>query len=273
MTALKEASIQGERLSSGRLDFGRHDRLCPSESFNLAAIVILGMRAFTLGRNTAKQSVTVDVGPNFPAVSRCHAEIVAAGPDRYQITDLGSTNGTEVWENGHWRRVTQAIISSRQRFRLGGQFETTITDLARLGYKVPEFLVPGAKQAPLFSDLQKGVLLIASMVLGILGGGIGLADGMFDYTLVGVLGAVFGHDAAAEVRQFALIASPVSSIVGGAIVRNNPGVGGVLMAANSAALLLLFGLNAFPVLPVLLSGLGAAAAFLTMRDAIADWVS
>ena len=95
-----------------------------------------------------------------------------------------------------------------------------------------------------------------------------MADGMFDYTLVGVLGAVFGHDAAGEVRQFALIASPVSSIVGGAIVRYNPGVGGVLMAVNSAALLLLFGLHAFPVLPVLLSGLGAAAAFLAMRDAV-----
>lgn len=221
-----------------------------------------------MGRNAAGQSVTVDVGPNFPAVSRRHAVIVAEGPDQYQIIDLRSTNGTEVWENGRWRAVTQATISSSQSFRLGRQFETTIADLARLGYKVPQFSPPGGKGTPFFSDPKNGVLLLCSMVLGILGGVIGLSDGLSDYALVGVLGAVFGHDASAEFRQFVLIASPISSIVGGAIVRNNPGVGGVLMAASAAALLLLFGLSNFPMLPVLLSGFGAAAALLSIMDAI-----
>jgi hypothetical protein len=261
-----QGAVPVDWISGVMIDYARAN---PS---TLAAIVTLGMRAFTLGRNTARQSVTVDVGSNFPAVSRRHAVIVAAGPDRYQIIDLDSTNGPEVWENGRWKSVTQAVISSGQAFRLGRQFETSVAALARLGYKVPQFTEAGGKRAPLFSDWQNGALVCASMVLGIVGGGIGLTAGFSDYALVGVLGAIFGHDAATEFRQFVMIASPVCSIVGGAIVLNNPGIGGMLMAANAAALPLLFGLDNFPMLPVLLSGLGAAAAFLSMRDAIAEWI-
>jgi hypothetical protein len=221
---------------------------------------------FTLGRNTAKQSVTVDVGPNFPGVSRLHAEIAAAGPDSYRITDLGSTNGTEVLENNCWVAVTQAIIAGNQPFRLGSQFETTIDELARLGYRIPRFGALGAKRAPVFPALQKDALLKVSLVLGILGGGIGLLGGLFGYAIFGVLGAASGHNAAAAFYQLLLIASPVSSIVGGVIVKGNPSAGGLLMALNSLALLLFFGLNSLSMLPVLLSGAGAAAAFLTLTD-------
>ena len=211
--------------------------------------------------------MTVDVGPNFPTVSRRHAEIVSVGPDRYKILDLGSTNGTEIWENGRWKPVNQAIISSTQRFRLGGRFETTLQDLVRLGYKAPSFAAPAARQTPLLADRWHGAALNVSMVLGILGGIIGLADGLSDYAVVGMLKAVLGKNDMFD--QLVLIASPVCSIIGGAIVRSNPVAGGALMAVNLAAPLLFFGLHAFPFLPVLLSGFGAAAALLTIKNAMA----
>ena len=264
--AAAQGPVPVDWISGVMIDYARAN---PS---TLAAIVTLGMRAFTLGRNTAKQSVTVDVGSNFPAVSRRHAVIVAAGPDRYQIIDLDSTNGTEVWENGRWKNVTQAVISSGQAFRLGRQFETSVAALARLGYKVRSSRKP-ARTGRRFFGLAEWGLGVCFHGAGNCGGW-NRVDGRFsDYALVGVLGAIFGHDAATEFRQFVMIASPVCSIVGGAIVLNNPGIGGMLMAANAAALPPVVRTGQFP------DASGSperpwrgCPAFLSMRDAIADWV-
>jgi glutaredoxin len=88
------------------------------------------IRVYTLGRS-AEQSI--DVGPDFKRVSRRHAEIAVLGPNAYRITDLGSANGTEVFDGHRWISVSQATISRDQRFRLGGEFEATVEELIREG--------------------------------------------------------------------------------------------------------------------------------------------
>jgi FHA domain len=93
---------------------------------------------FTLGRNTASQAVSFDVGANFMRVSRLHAEISVIGPDRYRLKDLGSTNGTEVFDGGSWVEIAETGISSSQRFRLGGEFETSVDELKRQGYTIAQ---------------------------------------------------------------------------------------------------------------------------------------
>ena len=64
-----------------------------------------------------------------------------------------------------------------------------------------------------------------------------------------------------------LIASPIASIVGAAIVRSKPPAGAILMGVSIVPLLLFFGFNFFTMLPVLLSGLGAALTFLAIGQA------
>ena len=110
-------------------------------------------------------------------------------------------------------------------------------------------------------------LLTASMVLGIFGGGIGLFLALFGSAVVGAAGAVSGRETGAAFLQLFLIASPVASIVGAAIVRSKPPAGAILMGVSIVPLLLFFGFNFFTMLPVLLSGLGAALTFLAIGQA------
>jgi glutaredoxin len=91
------------------------------------------MKAFTLGRSP---EVSCDVGANFPRVSRRHAEISYIGSGRYRIRDLNTPNGTEILKNGRWVRVSEATISNSQRFRLAGQFESSVEELAWLGHQI-----------------------------------------------------------------------------------------------------------------------------------------
>jgi len=105
------------------------------------------------------------------------------------------------------------------------------------------------------------------MVLGIFGGGIGLFLALFGSAVVGAAGAVSGRETGAAFLQLFLIASPVASIVGAALVRGKPAGGATLMALSILPLLHFFGFNFFTILPISLSGLGAALTFLAIGQA------
>lgn len=109
-------------------------------------------------------------------------------------------------------------------------------------------------------------LLTAAMVLGIIGGGIGFLLALFGYALVGVVGEMYSKGTEVALLQLFLIASPIASIVGAAIVRRKPTAGAILMGLSVFPLLRFFGFNLFTMLPVSLSGLGAALAFLAISQ-------
>ncbi len=78
------------------------------------------------------------------------------------------------------------------------------------------------------------------MVLGIMGGATGLLIALFGYTIVGAAGALSGHGSEVALVQLLLIASPIASIVGAAIVRSKPPAGAILMGVSIVPLLLFF---------------------------------
>jgi len=150
------------------------------------------IRVYTLGRS-AEQSI--DVGPDFKRVSRRHAEIAVLGPNAYRITDLGSANGTEVFDGHRWISVSQATISRDQRFRLGGEFEATVEALIRQGYEIP------AKEAATADTESVAVLpspmrdRIAQLVM--LSGCLSLIFGVI-LTTVQMLGEIRSGNVSAE---------------------------------------------------------------------------
>jgi len=110
-------------------------------------------------------------------------------------------------------------------------------------------------------------LLIASMVLGFIGGGLGLLLALAGYTLIGALWGAAGEASKAAYFQLLLIPSPIAAIVGAAIVRSKPSAGAILMGASVLLLLHFLGFNFFTMLPVVLTGLGAALAVLAIVQA------
>ena len=52
---------------------------------------------------------------------------------RCRIADLKSANGTEVMAEGKWRRIEKAVVTVDHPVRLGGEYETTVRDLLRIG--------------------------------------------------------------------------------------------------------------------------------------------
>ncbi|MEO0467130.1 MAG: FHA domain-containing protein [Pseudomonadota bacterium] len=64
------------------------------------------------------------------SVSRDHARLEALEPGSWQVTDLGSANGTFVEEGGVWLRTQQAKLAADERVRLGGAVHTVAELLA-----------------------------------------------------------------------------------------------------------------------------------------------
>lgn len=62
------------------------------------------------------------------SVSRPHIEITVTDDGLYYVVDVGSANGTFVFRDGRWRRVTQDYVEKDEKIKLG-TFETTIKDL------------------------------------------------------------------------------------------------------------------------------------------------
>jgi hypothetical protein len=125
------------------------------------------MKTFTLGRGPEQ---SINVGEEHSRVSRRHAEIAVLGPGTYRITDLGTLNGTEVMVDGRWKRVSQATLSYSQRFRLAGQFESSIADLAHQGFSIgpsaPRNTAPPAlRKATVYQRASQLLMFIGSVVL------------------------------------------------------------------------------------------------------------
>ena len=72
----------------------------------------------------------VDVRVESQSVSRAHAELMVFedDPGRFQISDLGSTNGTFVRRDGQWRRIERELVAADEPLRIG-DFETTAMEL------------------------------------------------------------------------------------------------------------------------------------------------
>ncbi len=69
-------------------------------------------------------------GPGYDTLSRRHASITKSsrGSGYYYVSDLDSTNGTFVYRNGSWVRITTAEVHETEDIRFG-RFNTTLEAL------------------------------------------------------------------------------------------------------------------------------------------------
>ena len=76
------------------------------------------------------RSRRMDVALQSAKVSRRHAELDVGGPhaNRYVLRDCNSANGTSVFREGRWRRISREVVRPSERVRFG-DFETTIAKL------------------------------------------------------------------------------------------------------------------------------------------------
>ena len=98
--------------------------LAARQSRPVAADPALGRR-IRIGR-----SRRMDVSLLSAKVSRRHAELDVGGPhaNRYVLRDCNSANGTSVFREGRWRRISREVVRPSERVRFG-DFETTIAKL------------------------------------------------------------------------------------------------------------------------------------------------
>lgn len=86
---------------------------------------------YLIGRDAAKADIVI--GAEGESVSRVHAELHDNGADRFTVVDLKSSNGTEVLENGQWRRIDKVVVGGDARVRFARSHESVVRDLAVLG--------------------------------------------------------------------------------------------------------------------------------------------
>ncbi len=103
-----------------------------------------------------------------------------------------------------------------------------------------------------------------AMICGIVGGIFGLIIGMFGAG-VGAMASAAGASGAG-MFQLISIAIPVASVVGGAVTKANALAAGILMAASTAGMAYIFGVNAFTGIPLALTGIGALLAFMATSE-------
>ena len=111
-------------LAAQRVRETASQRLAARQSRRAAADPALGRR-IRIGR-----SRRMDVALQSAKVSRRHAELDVGGPhaNRYVLRDCNSANGTSVFREGRWRRISREVVRSSERVRFG-DFETTIAKL------------------------------------------------------------------------------------------------------------------------------------------------
>jgi hypothetical protein len=86
------------------------------------------MESFVVGRKSSSGGVHIAIDPREDTVGRRHAELQVGADGSCLIRDLGSANGTFVYEGGRWSKVAEARISQNQQIRLG-DYETTAARL------------------------------------------------------------------------------------------------------------------------------------------------
>jgi TIR domain/FHA domain len=102
----------------------------------------------TTGRGSVS---TINVGADYPRVSRLHAKIEQIGETTFTIVDLESSSGVEVWLESRWIAVSAATLTVDQPFRLGDQFVAKIEDLHRFA---PTVLIEHAVQPPVSRSID-----------------------------------------------------------------------------------------------------------------------
>lgn len=85
------------------------------------------MSSFVIGRS--EDVAEIAVGHQHKNVSRRHAELSIIDGDNVRLVDLESANGTEVFDQNRWQRISRAVVTLDHRVRLGGEFETTVRAL------------------------------------------------------------------------------------------------------------------------------------------------
>ncbi|MHA1536542.1 MAG: FHA domain-containing protein [Alphaproteobacteria bacterium] len=93
------------------------------------------MAKIRVGRSSNNEFVLKDT-----TVSRNHAEIEDIGGGRYRLTDVGSSAGTFIDQDGKWSQITSVEISADTRVRFG-EAEVTLADIVSIE---PATAVPGA---------------------------------------------------------------------------------------------------------------------------------
>lgn len=80
-----------------------------SQRFELGDVAVVGRLPDRLGGASKARAIAVDE----PGVSGVHAQFRVVGWET-ELTDLGSTNGTHVWDSNRdvWHRVTAPVIVS-----------------------------------------------------------------------------------------------------------------------------------------------------------------
>jgi len=85
------------------------------------------MNSYVIGRSTEEANIVLS--SKLGRISRKHAELRVLN-DGVMLTDLGSSNGTEVFRDGGWRRIERSeMLNARDRVRFGGEVEKTIEEL------------------------------------------------------------------------------------------------------------------------------------------------
>ena len=89
-----------------------------------------------IGRGTG-----MDVTLQSKKVSRFHAEVTSAG-SAYYVKDKRSTNGTRVFRNGRWQRLTAGVVQPHERLELGDH-TTTVARLVGMASRPVDSPQPG----------------------------------------------------------------------------------------------------------------------------------
>ena len=77
-------------------------------------LIDLGAEPFTIGRSRNNRLVLTN-----SQISAKHAEVQPLPGGRYQVVDLGSSNGTAVRRDGAWRAIKQDFVTADEEIRFG----------------------------------------------------------------------------------------------------------------------------------------------------------
>lgn len=99
-----------------------------------------------------------------------------------------------------------------------------------------------------------------SAVLGILGGAIALIIGVISF-FIGDLGQTLGIDGSVT-RQVLSLALPIAALVGGGIAPKSGILGGLLMAASAAGILIVLEIGVLSLITAIPIGVGAILALI-----------
>ncbi len=99
-----------------------------------------------------------------------------------------------------------------------------------------------------------------SAILGIIGGAIALIIGVVSF-FVGDLGQTLGIGGSVA-RQIISLALPIAALIGGGIAPKNGLLGGLLMLASAAGILIVLEIGVLSLITAIPIGIGALLAFI-----------